>query len=92
MSPASRVSAAPPPPTHTHPPSPQAEQLTASSRAASRLQDLESLRFLERVGKGGYGSVYRGLYHGAEVAIKVGGRGGGCICVCGGGVVDTSAS
>eukprot|EP00198_Chlamydomonas_reinhardtii_P011031 XP_001700368.1 predicted protein [Chlamydomonas reinhardtii] len=49
----------------------QAEQLTASSRAASRLQDLESLRFLERVGKGGYGSVYRGLYHGAEVAIKV---------------------
>ncbi|KAG2424093.1 hypothetical protein HXX76_014768 [Chlamydomonas incerta] len=49
----------------------QAEQLTSSSRAASRLLDLESLRFLERVGKGGYGSVYRGLYHGAEVAVKV---------------------
>ncbi|GIL71681.1 hypothetical protein Vretifemale_2204 [Volvox reticuliferus] len=49
----------------------QAEQLTSSGRAASRMQDLGSLRFLERVGKGGYGSVYRGLYHGSEVAIKV---------------------
>ncbi|KXZ43294.1 hypothetical protein GPECTOR_95g683 [Gonium pectorale] len=49
----------------------QAEQLTTSSRAASRLQDLESLRIQERVGKGGYGSVYRGTYHGGEVAIKV---------------------
>ncbi|GLI70933.1 hypothetical protein VaNZ11_016027 [Volvox africanus] len=48
----------------------QAEQM-ANCRAASRMQDLESIRILEQIGRGGYGVVYRGLYHGSEVAIKV---------------------
>ncbi|KAG2486383.1 hypothetical protein HYH03_014963 [Edaphochlamys debaryana] len=48
----------------------QAEQM-ANCRAASRVQDLESIRILEQIGRGGYGVVYRGLYHGSEVAIKV---------------------
>ncbi|KAG2426888.1 hypothetical protein HXX76_012675 [Chlamydomonas incerta] len=44
-----------------------AAHATASRQAA----DLESVRMLQEVGKGGYGTVYRGTYHGAEVAIKV---------------------
>ncbi|GLC66945.1 hypothetical protein PLESTF_000494700 [Pleodorina starrii] len=48
----------------------QAEQM-ANCRAASRMQDLDSIRILEQIGRGGYGVVYRGLYHGSEVAIKV---------------------
>ncbi|GFR44780.1 hypothetical protein Agub_g6112, partial [Astrephomene gubernaculifera] len=48
----------------------QAEQM-ANCRAASRMQDLESIRILEQIGRGGYGVVYRGLFHGSEVAIKL---------------------
>lgn len=36
-----------------------------------------------QIGRGGYGVVYRGLYHGSEVAIKViqevRGSGGSCV-------------
>ncbi|KAG2448079.1 hypothetical protein HYH02_007104 [Chlamydomonas schloesseri] len=48
----------------------QAVQIT-NGRSVNRQSDLESLKLLQEVGKGGYGTVYRGTYHGSEVAVKV---------------------
>ncbi|GLC69555.1 hypothetical protein PLESTF_000846900 [Pleodorina starrii] len=48
----------------------QAAQMTGG-RTEARKADLQSVKLLQEVGKGGYGTVYRGTYHGSEVAVKV---------------------
>ncbi|GIL58009.1 hypothetical protein Vafri_13205 [Volvox africanus] len=48
----------------------QAAQMI-SGRTEARKADLQSVKLLQEIGKGGYGTVYRGKYHGSEVAVKV---------------------
>ncbi|KAG2486111.1 hypothetical protein HYH03_015206 [Edaphochlamys debaryana] len=48
----------------------QTLQMTFARSDAAKA-DLASVKLLQEIGKGGYGTVYRGTFHGAEVAIKV---------------------
>ncbi|GLC77167.1 hypothetical protein PLESTF_001893600 [Pleodorina starrii] len=48
----------------------QAAQMTFV-RSEAHKTDLKSLRLLQEIGQGGYGTVYRGLFHGTEVAVKI---------------------
>ncbi|GIL78175.1 hypothetical protein Vretifemale_7617 [Volvox reticuliferus] len=48
----------------------QAAQMIGA-RTEDRKADLQSVKLLQEIGKGGYGTVYRGKYHGSEVAVKV---------------------
>ena len=51
--------------------------LCSTPQTAFRVGDLEGIELMEKLGSGGYGTVYNGMFYGIEVAIKVGVSTGG---------------